>query len=170
MGNLALMYHRNIKVLDIYLARVILEFAGATMSFATLGLTFISFGILAPPQDIIQVATGWLLLAWFGGALAILLGALSHRSELVEKLWHPASYLLFPLSGSAFLVAALPPAAQQIVLYIPTVHGVELLREGWFGARASAIYDLSYLIPFNLVLTVGGLLQVRRVAKDVVPE
>jgi ABC-2 type transport system permease protein/capsular polysaccharide transport system permease protein len=110
------------------------------------------------------------LLAWFGGALAILLGALSHRSELVEKLWHPASYLLFPLSGSAFLVAALPPAAQQIVLYIPTVHGVELLREGWFGARASAIYDLSYLIPFNLVLTVGGLLQVRRVAKDVVPE
>ena len=170
MGNLALMYHRNIKVLDIYLARVILEFAGATISFATLGLTFISFGILAPPQDIIQVATGWLLLAWFGGALAILLGALSHRSELVEKLWHPASYLLFPLSGSAFLVAALPPAAQQIVLYIPTVHGVELLREGWFGARARAIYDLSYLIPFNLVLTVGGLLQVRRVAKDVVPE
>jgi ABC-2 type transport system permease protein/capsular polysaccharide transport system permease protein len=56
------------------------------------------------------------------------------------------------------------------VLYIPTVHGVELVREGWFGDRARAIYDLSYLIPFNLVLTVWGLLQVRRVAKDVVPE
>ena len=169
-GNLALMYHRNVKVLDIYLARVILEFAGATMSFAALGALYITLGVLDPPQDIIKVVGGWLLLAWFGAALAIFLGALSHRNELVDKIWHPAAYLLFPLSGAAFLVAALPTAAQQIVLYLPTVHGVELVREGWFGARARAIYDLGYLIPFNLVLTALALLQVRRVAPYVVPE
>jgi ABC-type polysaccharide/polyol phosphate export permease len=113
---------------------------------------------------------GWLLLAWFGAALAIALGALSHRSELVEKLWHPAAYLLFPLSGAAFMVSALPPFAQELVLYIPTVHGVEMVRDGWFGDRALAIYDLTYLIPFNLVLTLYGLLQTRRVAAIVVPE
>lgn len=169
-SNLALMYHHNIKILDIYFARVILEFAGATMSFSVLGAVYIGLGILAPPQDVIKVIAGWLILAWFGAALAIFLGALSHRNELVDKIWHPAAYLLFPLSGSAFLVAALPSAAQQIVLYIPTVHGVELVREGWFGVQARAAYDLGYVIPFNLVLSALALLQVRRLAPYVVPE
>jgi ABC-type polysaccharide/polyol phosphate export permease len=31
--NLSLMYHRNIRVLDVYLARLMLEFGGATISF-----------------------------------------------------------------------------------------------------------------------------------------
>lgn len=169
-NNLALLYHRNIRVLDIYLARILLEFGGATMSFSVLGVVFVSLSLLEPPQDVLKVIGGWLLLAWFGGALAILLGALSHRSELVDKLWHPLSYLLFPLSGAAFMVSALPPVAQDAVLWIPTVHGVELVREGWFGDRARAHYDLAYLIPFNLVLTLFALLQVRRVALTVVPE
>jgi ABC-2 type transport system permease protein/capsular polysaccharide transport system permease protein len=169
-GNLALMYHRNIKVLDIYLARVILEFAGATMSFSALGTFFIALGMLDPPQDVIKLVGGWLLLAWYGAALAIFLGALSHQNELVDKIWHPLAYLLFPLSGAAFLVAALPSAMQDIVLFIPTVHAAEMIREGWFGERARAIYDLGYLIPFNLVLTALALLQVRRVAPYVVPE
>ena len=170
LANLSLMYHRNIRVLDIYLARLLLEFGGATISFSTLGLLFVIVGWLDPPQDVLKVAAAWLLIAWYGGSLAILLGALSQESELVEKLWHPAAYLMFPLSGAAFLVAALPPRAQAVVLYLPVVHGVEMLREGWFGTRARAIYDLSYLIPFNLVLTTFALIQVRRTAHRVVPE
>jgi capsular polysaccharide transport system permease protein len=169
-SNLSLMYHRNIKVLDIYAARLLLEFGGATISFATLSVVFIAVGWLALPEDFLMVAAGWLLLAWFGAALAIFLGALSHHSELVDKLWHPASYLLFPLSGAAFLVAALPVFAQEIVLYIPTVHGVEMVREGWFGSQAQAIYDVSYLVSCNLVLSVMALMIQRWVGKRVVPE
>lgn len=169
-SNLQLMYHRNVKVLDIYMARVILEFAGATMSFSVLGTFYITLGILAPPQDFIKVIGGWLLLAWYGAALAIFLGALSHQNELVDKIWHPIAYLVFPLSGAGFLVAALPSAVQHFVLFIPSVHGAEIIREGWFGDRARAIYDLGYLIPFNLVLSGLALLQVKRVASDVAPE
>jgi len=169
-ANLALMYHRNIKVLDIYVARLLLEFGGATISFTVLSIAFISIGWLAPPEDFLKVAAGWLLIAWFGAALAIALGALSHESELVDKLWHPASYLIFPLSGSAFMVDALPPFAQQIVLYIPMVHGVELVREGYFGSQARAHYDLSYLIPVTLALSFVALLLVNGVARRVVPE
>lgn len=169
-ANLSLMYHRNIKVLDVYAARLLLEFGGATISFAVLAIVFIAFGILAPPEDFLAVVAGWLLLAWFGCALAVFLGALSHRSELVDKLWHPSSYLLFPLSGAAFLVDALPRMAQDVVLWIPTVHGVELVREGWFGSQARAHYDLAYLVSFNLVLSVAALIAVRWLARRVVPE
>ncbi|WP_324073142.1 MAG: ABC transporter permease [Erythrobacter sp.] len=168
-NNLALMYHRNIKVGDIYAARLLIEFGGATISFFTLGVLFIAVEWMNPPEDFLKVAAGWMLIAWFGCALAILMGALSHLSELVDKLWHPFSYLLFPLSGAAFIVAALPSFAQEIVLYIPTVHGIEFVREGFFGSRARATYDLAYLVPFNLVLTLVALIALRYVSRRVVP-
>lgn len=169
-ANLSLLYHRNIKVLDIFAARLMLEFGGATISFTVLSVVFISIGWLEPPQNLLEVVGGWLIIAVFGSALAILLGALSHESELVDKLWHPASYLIFPLSGSAFMVDALPKLAQDVVLWIPMVHGVEIVREGYFGARARAHYDLSYVVPFCLVLSGLALLQVRKLAARVVPE
>jgi len=169
-ANLPLMYHRNIQVLDIYIARLLLEFGGATISFAVLSIIFISIEWMQPPDDFMTVAAGWLLIAWFGCALAIGLGALSHFYDLVDKLWHPFAYLLFPLSGAAFLVAALPVFAQEIVLWMPIVHGVEMVREGFFGTRARAIYDVNYLLSFNLVLSVISLIAMRYVTRRVVLE
>lgn len=111
-----------------------------------------------------------MLIAWFGAALAITLGALSHEYELVDKFWHPASYLLFPLSGAGFLVSALPPFAREIVLYIPMVHGVEMIREGFFGSKVEAIYDVGYVISCSLVLSVAALIMVRWTEKRLVPQ
>lgn len=168
--NLALLYHRNVRPLDVYLARLILEAAGATMSFVFLVLFFNFIGWLELPEDVLQVAAAWCMLAWFGTGLALLLGALSETSETVEKLWHPAAYILFPLSGAAFLVDALPEPARDYVLLLPMVHGVEYLREGYFGSAIIAHYDLAYMALWNTALTLFGLSQVRKVSRTVVPE
>ncbi len=50
------------------------------------------------------------------------------------------------------------------------VHGVEIVREGFFGSRVEAIYDLSYVIPCSLVLSVAALMLVRWSEGRVVPE
>jgi ABC-2 type transport system permease protein/capsular polysaccharide transport system permease protein len=169
-SNLALMYHRNIRALDIFAVRILIEFSGATISFFTLSLVFILSGWLEPPEDFLKVAAGWMMIAWFGGALAITLGALSHEYELVDKLWHPASYLLFPLSGAAFLVSSLPPFAREVVLYIPVVHGVEMIREGFFGSKVEAIYNPGYVIICSLVLSTTALILVRWVENRLTPQ
>lgn len=168
--NLALMYHRNVKVIDVFAARLLLELAGATISFVILSLFFSAIGWINPPEDFIKVALAWLMLAWFGASLAVFLGSLSERSEVVEKIWHPAAYLIFPLSGAAFLVDALPPAAQKVVLMLPMVHGVELLREGYFGSSIRAHYDLGYMALCCTALTVLGLAQARIISRRVMPE
>jgi ABC-type polysaccharide/polyol phosphate export permease len=168
--NLSLMYHRNVKVIDIFIARLLLEAVGATISFYVLSLTFIYIGWLDPPEDILKVILAWFLLAWFGMSFALLLAALSEQTEIVEKLWHPAAYLLFPLSGAAFLVDALPTKAQEILLILPMVHGVELLREGYFGSVVRAHYDIEYMIFFCTVLTLLALSQVRIISRQVTPE
>jgi ABC-type polysaccharide/polyol phosphate export permease len=168
--NLSLLYHRNVRPMDIYAARVLLEGAGATISFVFLILFFNFLGLLKPPEDILQIAAGWLMLAWFGSSLALLLGALSETSETVEKLWHPLSYITFPLSGAAFLVDALPKQAQDVVLYLPMVHGVEYIREGYFGSAITAHYDLKYMALINLGLMLFGLAQLQKVSRTVIPE
>lgn len=168
--NLALMYHRNVKVIDVFLSRILLELGGTTASFIVLALIFVSVGWMKPPEDVLVVAFGWFMLAWFGSALALLVGALSERSELVEKIWHPVSYILFPLSGAAFIVDALPPAAQELVLLLPMVHGVELLREGYFGSAFRAHYSLAYMATVCAGLSLLALAEVRTAGQQVAPE
>lgn len=168
--NLSLLYHRQVKVLDVLLARLLLEAAGATISFVVLSVIFIAIGWLLPPEDVLQVIGGWLVLTWFGMAMALLLAAWAEQSELVDKLWHPASYLLFPLSGAAFLVEILPVQAQKIVLFLPMVHCTEYIREGYFGAKFHAHYDMSYAIIVSACLTVLALAQLRKVSREVIPE
>lgn len=168
--NSSIMYHRVVKVLDIYVARILIEASGASMSFVFLSLFFSFIGWMELPEDILKVLLAWVLIALFGASLAIFLGSLSERYEIVEKLWHPASYLLFPLSGAAFLVSSLPQGAQDFVLWFPMVHGVELLREGYFGSQVTAVYDLTYLISTTLIMLCLGLALSRAIGAEVVPE
>lgn len=168
--NLSLLYHRNVRPLDIYVSRLLLEALGATTSFVFLTLFFTFIGWLDLPENVLQVAGAWFMIGWFGFALALLLGALSEESETVEKLWHPAAYLLFPLSGAAFLVDALPTRAQHYILYLPMVNGVECLREGFFGSRMVAHYDMGYMALANGLLTLLGIAEVRKISRTVIPE
>ena len=168
--NLALMYHRNVKVMDIYASRILLEVAGATTSFTILSVLFIAIGWMSYPEDIMKVLVGWFMLAWFGGALAFTVGGLSAMSEVVDKVWHPITYLMFPLSGAMFMVEWLPDTAQKIILYLPMVHGVEILREGYFGSAVRAHYDIAYMGVICLCLTLLGLSLTREVGRRVTPE
>lgn len=168
--NLALMYHRNIKVLDIYASRIILELSGATMSFSILCLFFISIGWMSFPEDILKIIFGWFMLAWFGASLAMTIGALSELSDVIEKIWHPITYLLFPLSGAMFMVDWLPDAGRNIILFLPMVHGVEILREGYFGAAVRAHYDIPYMAVICAFMTLLGLILTREVGRRVTPE
>lgn len=168
--NLALLYHRHVRPIDIYAARLALEGIGATMSFFSLSLIFIFTEWMKAPSDIIVVASGWLLTAWFGMSLALLLGALSSKFEIVDKLWHPAAYLLFPLSGAAFSVGALPEGARDILLYLPMVNCTEMIREGYFGSIYKAYYDLPYVIVFCSILSLFALLAERWSSRGIQPE
>jgi ABC-type polysaccharide/polyol phosphate export permease len=168
--NFSLMYHRNVRVIDIFAARIFLEVAGASISFTALALVFISVGWMELPADILQVLFGWALLIWFGASLGLTVGALSERSELVPKLWQPISYLLFPLSGAAFMVDWLPPAFRDTVLLLPMVHGLEILREGYFGVGAHAHYSVGYMSAVCMGLTFFGLALAREAGRRAEPQ
>lgn len=165
--NKPLLYHRSVQVIDVFITRILLEIGGATASLIVLSCCFTYSGWMRAPVDLLMVATGWFMLAWFGAALALLIGAGTAFSPIVERLWHPAAYLFFPLSGAAFMVEWLPAKFQSIVLLLPTVHGVEMLRRGYFGSIVVSHYDLGYMLSCCLVLSLAGLFVVREAGRRV---
>lgn len=168
--NLALMYHRNVKVIDIFLSRIILEWVGATASLMMLTAFFAAIGAMHWPQDIGPIISGWLLLAWFSLGMGLIVGAISERSETFERIWHVLTYLMFPLSGAVFMVHWLPKAAQEAVLWLPMVHGVEMIRHGYFGSVVPTYGNPVYFAISNLILMLIGLALVRETARRVQPE
>lgn len=169
-ANGALLFHRNVKVIDIMLARIILEIAGATISFIVLSSIFIAVGLMALPADIFTMMIAWFLTAWFATGLALNVGVISELSEVFDRLWHAFTYILFPLSGAAFLVDWLPEMFRNVVLYVPMVHGTEMLRHGYYGDLVNTYENPSYLIIFCLVLTATGLFGIKYMSKRITPE
>jgi len=168
--NLSLMYHRNVQVIDVFASRIFLEIIGATISFFVLTIIFGFIGWVELPSDLPNLLFGWIMLAWLGASLGLTLGALSERSDLVVKFWSPVSYILFPMSGAAFMVDCLPPSAQEAVLLIPFVHGTELIREGYFGGIVHPHYDVTYLFIWCLFLTFLGLAVARETGRRLEPQ
>jgi len=168
--NHSLLYHRNVRVFDVFTARLILEIAGATASAVVLTILFVAMGLMHPPADILTAIIGWLLLAWFAYSLSLIVGAASERSEFVERVWHIVTYLMLPLSGTFFMVDWLPKAAQELILWVPMVHGTEMIRHGYFGSAVKTYENPSYLILLNLVLFFIGLALVKECGRRVEPE
>lgn len=165
-ANQALLFHRNVRVIDVLLTRGLLELGGATGSFIVLTLVFANLEWMAWPSDPLKAVVGWLLLAWFGLALGLLTGAGTAYSETVEKLWHPAAYLLFPLSGAAFMVEWLPESARKILLLLPMVHGVEMVRDGFFGHMVRTHYSVGYMCTVCMGMTLLALALTRAASRQ----
>jgi capsular polysaccharide transport system permease protein len=166
-SNKALLYHRSVLGIDVIFTRIALEIAGATASFALLSSVFTFVGWMPAPVDMLLVVAGWLMLAWFGASLALVIGAGTAFSPVIERLWMPAAYLLFPMSGAAFMVDWLPTRLQSLVQYLPMVHGVELLREGYFGNVVRTHHDIGYMAQCCLVMTLVGMFVMHEAARRV---
>ena len=165
--NRSLLHHRNVRIIDLFAARLILETAGTSISFLALGAFLTLAGFMPLPDDILKMLVAWILLTWFASSMGLLIGSLSTLSESVDRIWHVFSYLFLPACGAFFMVDWLPRRLQDAALYIPTVNGAELLRQGYFGAEVHAQYDFTYLVAFNMVLTLIGLLLVKHISATV---
>src|ERR1700677_1368663 len=64
--NAGLLFHRNIRLLDILIARCMLEVLGILTAFFVAGVPLTLLGVTGPMTDPLAFVTGYLLQAWFG--------------------------------------------------------------------------------------------------------
>lgn len=165
--NTSLLFHRNVRVIDLFLARLALEIGGVTLSTVTLMLVLMVAGIIPPPDNILRMIGAWGLLAWYTIAMAFIIGGLTEFSEVVDRLWHPIAYFQLPVSGAFIMSSYLPPHLRNIIGLFPTANCAELLRYGYFGNKVTPYYDVPYVCAVCLVLTWLGLYIVRNASKRV---
>lgn len=156
--NRSLLHHRQVKVQDIFYARMLLDVAGVTASFLLLIAVMMGMGLMHFPADPLLLMTGWILMSWFSACLGTILGCLSEHSELVERLWHPTSYFMLPISGVFFMVDWLPISLQKLAMWVPMVHPIEMMRGGYWGDSVPTHFQVGYILLVCLVMTLTALL------------
>ena len=169
-ANGSLMYHRQIKILDLILVRFVIELIGHMMAYAFIGLVLWVFGLFPVPYDMGMLILGWIYYSLFTLAVALVVAPLSEISEAVEKFVPVTTYLMVPFSGTFYLVGFLHADAAAVALYSPSVHSMEMMRYGIFGPSINPQYDFVYPLIFNLPCIALGLLLCRIVRRRLVVE
>jgi len=169
-ANGSLMYHRQIKILDLVLVRFFIELIGHMMAYLFVGLALHAFGLFPVPYDISYLLVGWFYYSFFTLSVTLVVAPLSEFSEVLEKIIPVITYITIPFSGAFYLVGSLYPAAADVVLYAPLVHGMEMMRFGIFGPSINPQFDYVYPIAFSLPLMALGLLLCRVVRRRLVIE
>ena len=105
---------------------------------------------------------------FFCYASALIISALSERSDFVEKVISITMYLSIPFSGAFTMVEWLPQTFQDIVLWSPSVHNLEMIRGGQFGPDVHPVYDIYYDAWSTALMLLIGLSLTLRVRRHIV--
>lgn len=156
-SNSSLLYHRNVRMLDIIIARVALDSVGGLASFTVAFIVLNVLGYLDNMVDPLASAGAWLLLTWFGWSFALVVAGVTELFEPAHHFVQPLLYITLPLTGAFFMVLWLPLSVQAVVMWSPLVHIFEMFRSGMFGAHMSADWSPMYVIAWCLGLMAIGL-------------
>ncbi|WP_375428378.1 ABC transporter permease [uncultured Sphingomonas sp.] len=160
-ANAPLLYHRMVTVFDITTARALLEAAGTFLAFSVLMTLVVGLGLAEPPARPLCLAGALALMFWYSWAHSLIITAASYNNRTVERLVHPYSYFMIPLSASFYQVEWIPGPYRHWLLWIPLPHIFELARYGQFESATLRYFDPLYIVGSCAVLTWAGLLTLR---------
>jgi len=162
-GNAPLLYHQQVTVLDVVIARALLEVAGVFLTFTILMVLIIAIGMGQPPDKPLVLLAAWGLMFWYSLAHSFLLTAITYNNHTVGRLVHPYSYFMVGLSGAFTPIGWLPHPFGEWLTWVPMTNIFELARYAMFKSFTLEFFFPKYIIGSCLVLTWVGLLQLRMV-------
>lgn len=169
-ANGALLYHRQVKVVDFIFARFIIEVLGAMMAYVFMVVVLASFGEFPVPDNIGTLIAGWVLYSIFCLSLCLVVTPLSEMSDVIEKLVPVLTYIMIPVSGLPYMVSWMTPGVRAVLLWSPFVNAMEMMREGIWGNKVTAYYNIWIPIVYAMILGLIGLALCRHVRRTLAVE
>ena len=169
-ANVPLLYHQRVKILDVFFARALLEIFSNLTALVVSFAVFYTIGAVEVPRDLPMFYLGYCYMIWWSVAIALIIGALSERTDWVHQIWMPYSYLYMMFSGFFYLADWLPPRLRYVALFQPYTQAYEMIRAGVFGTTITTYGDPGYTTFALAVLTLLGLWLMRDSRKYVVIE
>jgi len=167
LSNQPLLYHSMVTVFDINLARGLLEAAGTFLSFTILLALLISVGYANLPVRPLMLLAGIGYVFWFSFGISLIIVGGTYENRLLERLTHPFSYFMIPLSGAFFRVAWIPEPYRHYLLWNPFPQMFELIRYGQFESATLEYVNFVYITGACMILTLLGLIAIGAVKRRV---
>ncbi len=165
--SMGLLFHRNVSLIDVLLARSMLEVVAILTAFFVAFIPLSLLGFVDPMPDPLLFAGGYFLQAWFGISFGLCISALSEMYEATEQFLPPLLYISLPFTGVFNMADWLPQQWREVLLWSPLVSNIEMLRAGMFGGDIKYYYDPMYVVYWSLGLTAIGLPLVQRARRHV---
>ncbi|HFU76096.1 MAG TPA: hypothetical protein ENK66_07615 [Arcobacter sp.] len=156
-ANKALFNYKQVKPFDTLVSRFIVQFLILSIAI----LIFISFGLYfqldIAVKDVNMVLFAIIWLGVFGFSLGLLFAVIATFYETFAKVMGYISMPLFFGSGLLYTVDSLPQFAQEIILYNPVIHFIELIHGSYFHALDTKYVDYTYMLYWTVVPLFIGL-------------
>lgn len=165
--NMALFYHRKISILDLLIARSIVDYVGCFLTTIILLSIAILTGYAALPVRPLYLLSASLMMVWWSFALSLIAIALTHGSETLARQLHVLSYFSIPVSGAFWEMSWAPPAFRDALQWFPMPLIFEQARYGYFRSASAEYVRPGYVIGWCAVLTYLGLLLIRHLRRRV---
>lgn len=151
--NRSLFAYKQIKPLDTFIARVLVEFSISASVYAILVLGFAWYGfdmsIKSPIEWMLTILLGVLFSFSLGMLLSLIAHAMPSSSLFIRMMFFP----LYFMSGVLIPAAYLPHAMLPLLLLNPFLHLLELIRAEIFPYYVPVDgVSVNYVIAFTLVL------------------
>lgn len=160
-ANKPLLFHKTVTLQDISVARTALEGLAVLGAMITILGAYCLTGLSDVPQRPWFVLLGLFLMTWLSGGLSMMITGLSQFSPLVERLVHPITYLMIPISGMFFILEELPPRIAEIMKWAVFPQITDITRMGLRSEYDSRYLDYTYVIGVCATTTLLGLLLLR---------
>jgi len=155
--NKPLLVFPAIKVLDILLARTLLELLGSCCMVIVLLVIFLFFGIDFMPMDVVEAAFALGAAMLLGAGFGIVNGILAMAIPTWATGYSLVIVGLYIISGIAFVPDAMPETIRYFLSFNPSLQTVEWMRSAYYPGY-STILDKEYTIAVGAVTIFFGLL------------
>ena len=166
-GIVSLMYHRMVTILDIQLARTLLEGAATLMTLALLLTLAALTGLADWPVRPLQLIVAALLMIWFSFGVSLLVCALTYENPTAGRFVHPITYILFPISGGFYMLEWIPDPYRSWLYWFPMTQIFEMARYGQFVAADDQYFSIFYILAACVVLSFLGMLAIRLIRQHI---
>jgi capsular polysaccharide transport system permease protein len=156
-ANSGLLFYPQVRPLDLVIARATLELVTCLVV-----MMLVFGGVMLWTGDtnivsILETLGGLVLVSALGASFGLMCCGVSVYSSNVELMIPTVLRPLMWFSAVFHSVDSLPTAYRNLMLYNPLVHGIEMVRDGWFPGYNARSIDPWYPILWILVMSFIGL-------------
>lgn len=147
-----------VSVLDIMMARALLEVIAAALTLFFMILILLALGNNPFPADLFEAVYAYLAVMLLAVGVGSLAGVFVMLMPFFATIYALTMIVVYISSGTLFVASALPEKVAYILSWNPVFHAVEWMRLAYFPGYSDKWLDRSYIISFGVLALFLGLL------------